>query len=773
MMLRIRILLAFCLLNSLSFAQITQTIRGRVSDNLTEVSLPGAAISVISASPVLGAATDINGDFRIANVPLGRHSIKVTMLGYEELVMPNLLLESGKELVLNIRLTEKLTHLKEVEITAGGANRSEAINELSVISARQFTVEETKRYAGAFNDPGRMALSFAGVTSNMDGNNEIVVRGNSPRGMLWRMEGVEIPNPNHFSNQGTAGGAISMLSSSMMANSDFLTGAFSADYGNAASGVFDIRLRKGNNEKREYAFQAGIIGTDLALEGPFSKNKKASYLANYRYSSLGLLQKIGFNIVGDAIPVFQDLSFNINLPTEKAGNFTVFGIGGLSHIKEEYRGVSTVYKGKYNTNLGVGGLTYTYLISPKTWIKSAVAYTTWGSRYNETANDTAENFRHQLIDEKFENRAIRTAVTLNQKISNRINLRTGFTYSSLGFNVFNEHYDDKTQLMRRNLDQSGNTGMMQSYANFMFRPAEKWTLNAGLHHLRLHLNGAESWEPRVAVKWNPAGTHVFTAGAGQHSRIEDITVYFARDNSGASPNHDLGLSKARHFVMGYETMLAPNLHFKTEVYYQHLFDVPVSADTLDSYSLINHNGGFTTTKVDNKGTGRNFGAEFTVEKYFSKSWYFLLTTSLYDSRYRGSDGVLRHTAYNGHYAGSFLAGKEFRLAERKTLSMNVRVISGGGRRYSPLMLAESMEQGRGVYDESRAFEVRTPDYLRADLGISYIVNKSKSTRTWKIDIQNVTNRQNVYQSFYNADAGREEIATQAGIIPTISYKVEF
>jgi len=221
---------------------LTQTIRGTINDIDSEVQLYGATVVVLNTGPLIGSSTDFDGNFRLDKVPVGRHDIKISMLGYEEQIIQNVQVGSGKEIVLHIKLRESMLNMKTVEITDQKSNKSEANNELATVSARQFSVEETKRYAGALNDPGRMALSFAGVAAANDMSNEIVIRGNSPRGLLWRMEGIEIPNPNHFSNQGSAGGAISMLSNNMMANSDFFTGAFPADYGNAASGVFDIRL---------------------------------------------------------------------------------------------------------------------------------------------------------------------------------------------------------------------------------------------------------------------------------------------------------------------------------------------------------------------------------------------------------------------------------------------------------------------------------------------------------------------------------------------------
>src|SRR5688572_1623639 len=309
---------------------LTQTIRGRILDRESQAPLIGASVALVSTNPVMAVMTDADGYFKLSKVPVGRHTIKINYVGYEEQVVPELLLGSGKELVLSIGLAENLNQMQEVVIKAE-AEKGRAQNEMAVLSARTISVEETKRYAASLSDPARAALNYAGVGATEDMSNEIVVRGNSPKGVLWRLEGIEIPNPNHFSEEGASGGPISILSVNMIDNSDFFTGAFPAEYGNALSGIFDMKLRKGNNEKREYAFQAGVLGVDFAAEGPFKKGGKASYLANYRYSTLAVLNKIGIKLDGDNTPDFQDFSFKVNVPTQKAGIFSVWGIGGLSN----------------------------------------------------------------------------------------------------------------------------------------------------------------------------------------------------------------------------------------------------------------------------------------------------------------------------------------------------------------------------------------------------------------------------------------------------------
>ena len=347
--------------------ELTQTIRGTIIDKESEFTLPGANVILISVDPVKGVSTDADGNFEINDVPVGRHTLKVTFLGYEELMLPNILVGSAKEVVLKAALSESFVKLEEVVIEAGQKN-GEANNDMATVSARSFSMEEASRYAASIDDPARMALAYAGVSSNDDILNEIVVRGNSPKGLLWRLNGVEIPSPNHFTDVGASGGGISVFSNNMIDRSDFFTAAFPAEYGNALSGVFDINLRKGNQHKAEQAFQFGLLGTDISAEGPIKGENKGSYLINYRYSTLSMLSGLGI-LDFDENSVFQDLSFNFFIPSEKYGNFSLFGIGGLS-LSEEFPKKDTTeldplednFDARFVSDMGVVGLKHRFFL---------------------------------------------------------------------------------------------------------------------------------------------------------------------------------------------------------------------------------------------------------------------------------------------------------------------------------------------------------------------------------------------------------------------------
>lgn len=785
---RIFFLFSCCLLLQVFSAgaqQLSQTIRGRVIDKESQQALPGASVAIVSLHPLQGATTDAEGYFRISRVPVGRHTLKINYLGYEEQVISELLLGSGKELVLHIALTESISQMKEVLITAQEQAKGLPANDMATLSARSISVEETKRYAASVNDPARAALNYAGVGGTDDTSNEIVVRGNSPRGVLWRVEGMEVPNPTHFAEEGASGGGISILSVNMLDNSDFYTGAFPAEFGNALSGIFDIRLRRGNNEKREYALQAGVMGLDFAAEGPFQSGYKGSYLLNYRYSTLAVLGKIGVNIGGDATPNFQDVSFKLHLPTTKAGTFSLWGLGGYNQQDmEAVRDVSQ-WKTRWDRNdesfgsrMGAAGLSHTYFLKKDGYIESTLSVSGSGNDYR--SDSLSQEFNPTLrVRHAYEHRNARASVLFNRKFSARHTLRTGLVYSRLGYDVFAEGRNNDEHTLQQYTDQAGSTGLWQAYGQWKYRLAENWTLNTGLHALGLTLNGNRALEPRLGLKWSFSPSQSLSAGFGLHSRHESMVVYLAEkklaDGTISLPNKQLDFTRARHYVLAYDHLLREDLRLKVESYYQQLYRVPVWADPRITDAALNAEDGATTDSLLNTGRGKNYGLELTLEKFFTRNYYFLFTGSLYNSTYTASNGQQYNTRFNGRYLFNALAGKEYKVGRDKTnlIGLNLKVNLAGGNRYTPIDLARSREQDKAVLIEEKRNTLKADDYFRTDIRFSYRKNKPRASYIVSLDIQNVTNRLNMYSQYYDLDEQVLKKATMTGLIPVLNYRVEF
>ncbi len=770
----------FCFaFNPLRAQTLTQTVRGKVVDQVSKAPIPGATVMILNTDPLMGVATDVDGDFKISQVPLGTHTLRVSFVGYQDLILPNVLVNSGKEVVLTIGVEEDFGQLDEVVVL--GAEKERTVNEMVTVSGRTFSVEETRKFAAAVNDPGRMATSFSGVVGTDDGNNNISIRGNSPNGLLWRMEGIDIPNPNHFVNPGTSGGGISILSSQLLANSDFLTSAFPAEYGNALGGVFDLSLRKGNNEKREFTLQAGFLGTDIAAEGPIAKGYKGSYLINYRYSTLSILSKMGVPL-GDFVTDFQDLSFNFYLPAGKKSSFSIFGFGGLSDQNGDaekdsltWEGEGDRYSSRYFSNTGAVGIKYSYMINNSHFLQTTVLAS------GHEIGDDVERLDNEYNDQKwsyenFGNSKITFSSVLNSKLSARSNLRSGIYLNQLSYNLIENGREHETDPIETHINSKGTTQSIQAFSQLNYRASERLTFNVGLHYLQLLLNNSNSIEPRISASYELDEKQRISLGYGLHSQVQPLGTYFAEQEENGQiikPNEDLGLSKSHHFVVGYDRQLNPYLRMKVEGYYQHLFNIPVKPGVAETYSILNQQWTYMTDPLVNDGFGKNYGGEFTLEQFTHKNLYFLLSASVYNSLYKTQENKWRNTLYNGNANLTLTVGKEYELKKNRVLGLNLRSIYGGGLRATPIDLEQSIEDNQTVHDETRAFEEQNPAYFRTDLRVSLKWNKPKSTSTLALDIQNTTNRKNIYGSYFEPMSGEIETAYQSPLIPLISYRIEF
>ena len=772
------------------FAQdYTQTIKGKIVDTDSKIPLPGASVILVGSDPLLGTISDMDGHFRLEKVPVGRQSLEVSYMGYENIRLSEVLVSTGREVMLNIEMKESVTTLAECTVVAK-SDPSAALNQMVTVSATQISVEETSRIAAGINDPGRTAQSYAGVCSADDENNELVIRGNSPRGMLWRMEGIEIPNPNHFSNgEGGSGGGVCALSTQVMANSDFYTGAFAAEYGNALSGIFDLSLRNGNAERREYALQLGFMGAQAALEGPFKKGSQASYLVNYRYSTLNFLSeaRIISTQDGEVAPEWQDLSFKFFLPTKKMGRFSIWGLGGISAAGEyavqdtsEWIYLDDAFEDNEKHTIGIAGITHNYLFNDsKTYIKTVASYSY--TKNNVTEDSLNYDYVKTLL--KSEDFIYNTFIInsyVNHKFNARHVLRIGAAYQDKSFNLKALDLNEETHILETKIENDGRTGMAESFVQWQYRINDRVDLNTGLHYTYLALNDDFVVEPRLGMKWRINCKHTLNFGAGLHSRVEAISIYLAdqtlENGMVINPNKDLRLTKAAHAVMGYSWSFAHDFMLKTELYYQYIYDVPVvPGDTTHIKSSLNFSSGFTNEKLVNEGTGRNYGLEVTLEKFFSNNWYLLTTVSFFESKYTMPDGIERNTFFNSKYIFNVAGGKEFRVGREKQniIGANLRTIWRGGYRTVPVDLEASQQQHSEVRNYDLAFEYKVPDYFRVDVGISYRKNKPNWSWVLSLDIQNLTNRSNIWDEQFNAEKNEMEKTYMVGLVPVMNYRVEF
>jgi hypothetical protein len=779
------ILLYSICLSHPGLAQYRQTVRGKVVDKVSASPIPGVNISVSNPEGQTGTSTEANGEFVLRNIPAGRSNFTFTFIGYEPVILKNVTISSGKELILNIEMTESVTQLEEVTVRA--YQKGEVINKMATISARSFSIEETERYAGSWADPARMATNFAGVlTSSNDTRNDIIIRGNSPTGLLWRLEGVDIPNPNHFAVQGTSGGPVSMLNSNLLTRSDFFSGAFPAQYGNALAGVFDLNMRNGNSNRHEFVLQAGLNGYEAGIEGPFSKNHRASYMINWRYSFLDVLQNLGFNIVGGAIPTYTDLNFKVHIPTKKWGTFSAFGLGGIDKVFAPAENSTEQFNPINGTDLtnrtfmGVAGITNKALLGEKANLLTTLSYSGQDSRITLDSTMTDDS-KKLYYSSNFLEQQVAFSLHYTQKINPKNTFSAGFSYKDKWI-IQTDSVDHMGGYLRLINLNNVHLRLMQGFVEWKHRFSNRVDLYGGLYGQYLLLNLTNSLEPRIGFNWNFTRSQAFKFGYGIHSQTQTLPVYFVETANAARTRYwrtceELDLSKSQQVIVGYTNKLAENWSLKLEGYYQDVWNVPVESRP-SSFSVLNlgstyYNGTEDKDSLVNKGLGENYGIELTLEKYLSKNWYFLLTSSLFESRYKPSDRIWRHTKYASNYATNCLLGFEYPLSKRCSVDFNFRIVWSGGIRTLYVDKEASMAAGTVIYDEEKAYSSRNKDYLKADGKVTLKLDMKGTTVECGIDLINFTDRDNIYSESFNPKTGQTSYTYQQGFLPTALIRVVF
>lgn len=805
------ILVSFMIsLTALSQTTLTQNVRGTIVDADSKSPLFGVTVFIPGSDPIIGTVTDVEGKFRLESVPVGRITLQLDYLGYESQTLPNILVSSGKEVILNPNMVESAIQLEALVVTAKDI-KGEPLNEMSLVSGRSISAEETNRYAGGFNDPSRIMSNFAGVTSTQDGSNDIIVRGNSPKYVQWRLEGIQITNPNHFADQSAVSGAVSTLNNNLLSTSDFYTGAFTAEYGDALSAVYDVKLRNGNNEKLESVFGFGLIGTDMTLEGPLKKGYDGSFLVNYRYSTAAIIGELGLVEI-NGIPKFQDAAFKLVLPTQKAGTFSVFGLAGLSSFLFEdvkpdiwetpgnrsmRADISEDYdKGAHLLNTGIK---HTLQLSKNSFLNTTLLYSTEGvddeifeSQHIEIFDEDGAFLRDSVVNRRpnfisaLQKTTYRMATTYHHKFNARNKIEAGSKYALFGYDFSQSQFLNDPSDRSTLVDFNEHVATVRNFVSWKHRLNEKVTFVSGLHNMNVLFNNKNTIEPRLAVSWSIDPLTSVKAGYGMHSNMESIHNYFAiveqPDGTTREVNKDLGLLKAHHYVLGFERFLSRNVKANVEFYYQDLYNLPVENDPTSHYATINEGLEFTYVDLVNEGTGKNYGVEVTLERFFANNFYYLANTSIYESRYTALDGKERNTRYNGNYLFNLLIGKEFTHLGRKrnkSFGLNAKVFMAGAQKIIPLLRDEQGNlnidpENDQYWDYDRAYEDGLDNPYQVIISGSYKWQKPRATHELFLNLDNITNTKGKLSEYYDADEpGSVGYLTQFGFFPNLMYRVYF
>ena len=777
----------------------TQTVRGVITDIDCKLPLSGVNVVIIDLDPQIGTSTDANGIFRFEGIPTGRISMRITSLGYEALTISDIVVNSGKEVIMNLSLEENVLMLNEVVVRPTLSDRPR--NEMAMISARSISTEETKRFSGSWDDPSMLLSNFSGVLSSANGNNDIIVRGNSPKYIQWRLEDITITAPNHQTDQNLAVAGFSCLNNKLLTVSDFYTAAFPAEYGNVISGIYDVKLREGNNERFESMLGVGLLGTDFTAEGPLKKGYRGSYLINYRFSNIGLLQKLNMVEIDGVRTTFQDVNFKIVLPTEKMGKFSVWGVAGLDNLhvddlkpdiwitpgNEEMtpNTIQNFHKDNYLINLGIN---HQLNISSNSYIKTSLVFSGTGMDDDVFELNTSNPDKEILnYSSRIKASTYIGVVKYSNKLNSRNNIQIGAKYSLINERNNQSRLDNALTTNRFTLvNYNGNTGVSENYVTWKHNVNDRLTFVAGIHNMNILLNNKSAIEPRLSASWRVNNKNAISAGFGKHSTMENIHNYFTlikmNDGTTVEPNKNLNLLKSDHYVLSYSNNISRHMKFKVEIYYQNLYDIPVENDATSYYSTINEGTDYRFVALVNEGTGKNYGIEANLEKFFSNNYYFLINASLFDSKYKTLENIERNTKFNNKFILNALGGKEFdKLGKNKnkTLSVNAKLFLSGGQRYIPLIRDASGNlavdpQNNKFRDYSKAYGSKFGNIFQLNISASYKINKQRVTHEIFLDLPNITNNRAKIDEYYDErEPDKTGYIRQMELLPNFMYRLYF
>lgn len=778
---------------SFSDAQ-AETLRGVVRDALTGESLIGATIKVVEADA--GAVADVEGNYTIVLKQGGRFTVEASYVGYESSVSKEVLITGAKEVVLDIELRENTRELTEV-VVKPRVNKMATVNPMALVGGVMLSMEEASRFAGGYNDPSRLVTAYAGVSGQSDGNG-ISVYGNAPQLMQYRLEGIEIFAPNHFSDlYGGGFGMVSALNSNVIGNSDFFTSAFSANYSNSLSGVFDMRMRAGNNAKHENILQVGTVSEELTLEGPISRQSNSSYLVNFRYGFTSLAHKLGILDVAGTDFDFMDFSMKLNFPTKRAGTFSVFALGFYDKAVDqlpELKDVHSIYDvsdDHFNMWNLVAGATHKVHLGHKWTWRTTLAYNmqhdkldTYYRRFNADATGRISGFTGQE-DPFFYLKQNEDRLVFNTELSKQVTsawlTQLGGEYSHRFFNLSFRQADMPYAPVpiAPLYEAKDNTGLANFHWTNVIKPFNGFSVNIGLAGNYFVLSENFSLEPRASVKWDLGSRHTLAIGYGLHSMVDKLDTYFLRDETGRLVNKNLKMAKAHHLLASYTYQFTDNLNMRLNAYYQYGFDTPVSADPERTYAAVNRDRIYVDEALVNKGNTRNYGADVTIEHYMTRGYFGQANFSIFRSEYRAQDKVWRHQLHDRGYMLKLLGGKEWMVGKRKQNVFNIsaKYTLQGGLRHTPVDLPATIANGihadEPVYIQSQAMSKQFDPVNIVDLTVSYKWNGRRVSHTLAFEGVNVLMNETPYIERY--DFAQQKLRyDKSGIsLPNIFYRLDF
>ena len=733
-----------------SFAQITGKISGRVIDLKTQLPLIGANVFLEGTS--LGGQTDEQGYYVINNIPTKTYSIKAQFIGYKEVIKFDVLVTSGNTLNFNFELEEKVVDLKEVTVTASPFQKTKE----SPMSVQTLSQQEIKSYPGGNNDIAKVVQALPGVSGSVGFRNDVIIRGGAPNENVYYLDGVEIPNINHFATQGSAGGPVGLLNVTFIEDVTLSTSAFNAKYDNVLSGILQFKQRTGNKDRIQGNARFGASEAGLTMEGPFKKGSdKATFIASIRRSYLQYL----FKAIGlPFLPDYYDYQFKFNFKLSPKTELNFIGVGAIDKFRLN-KGTLTAKDtasilildqlplyDQYSSNTG---LSLKHLLK-NGQLNVVLSYNHLKNqirKWDDNDESKTQSLNYLSRETEFKFRASIEQYIGKYKINYGLNAIQSVYTNNSNIRLFGEVKDSLGNIIKPAVKVNYSTninfiryGLFGQVSRSFFKDAV--SVSAGLradgnNWMNDGNNLAKTLSPRLALSYNFLPRWNINVSAGKYYKILPYTLLGYKENN-QFVNKDAQYIGNIHYTAGFEYLPEKATRITVEGFYKLYDHYPVSVR--DSISLANLGGNFGVLgneATKSVGLGRTYGVEFFFQQKFSHNFYAVFSYTAYRSEYTGFGSKYIPSAWDNKHLISLTGGYRFKYG----FEVGTRFRYLGGQPYTPTNIEASMQQypsiGQGLLDFRQFNSLRLGGFGQWDIRIDKKFNTKKLSIDAYIDIQNV------------------------------------
>lgn len=745
------------------FAFDSGEINGRVLDKMTQQPVSGAVVEIIQLNQKAG--TDENGYFIFTGLKDGYYSLRISSIGYIPFIKDNIVvMDRG---AVNVLVELDIVQTEEITVEA---QRFEKPLEISN-SFKNLSFEEIRRTPGGFEDIGRVIQTLPGISFINDGRNDLIVRGGAPAENLFLVDGAPVPNINHFGSQGSTGGPASIINLLFVQDVKFLSGGFSARYGDKLSSVIDIIQREGNRGHFMGDLNLSANGFGAVLEGPIGKDKKGSWLLSARRSYLDFL----FGLLGFGfIPEYSSFQLKAVYDINDKNTLTFNGIGNIDKVRFKN---DTEEKKQDNENI-LQNNQWGYVNSFE--LKSLVTKRSYSLiNFSRSFTDYRFSGRDANFIEKFRNNSKEGETNLkaeyfwlpnvNSQISfgtgaKLINFRNEVKTAQDTLFVIDPNTGGRYILPALDFNSDVNTFKGNAYIQLTQNLFRKLKLNIGLRYDYFDfINDKNYISPRASATLSLLSNFNLNFSYGIFYQSPSYIWLVSNPQ-----NKNLKNVRADHYIAGLEYLPSGDSRITVEAYYKKYDNYPAS--TLRPYFVLANNGGdfqntsaFGLEPLISAGVGYAQGIEFFYQKVLTEKFYTTANLSLFKVRYTSLDGIERSGDYDNGLLftanGGYILGKGWEFSAKFRFA--------GGRPYTPI------NPVNGTQDVSNYNSARYPDFYSLDMRLDKRWNFNKWSLVTYIDIQNITGRKNITRFEWKKYKNEIEANESLGVFPTIGINAMF